>query len=426
MSFVAPRLAHSAECCLTGVQQAAVHNNAELLIDAMGLRYFVALGRAQQQKLAQAALPAAALARRLSCSHVHMQAARRGSQAVRGGVASAGRTQCSLIRWDETWGAVSRFCPVKIERARWPQAPCLTCLIRLLQPGAGGDTSERSGGSSSAPPSHQSCPEAPLRTETQRSHPPAEPLQLCRAGSHSSLGQVGRGRNYDGGEQLGRGRSHSGSEQRGRDGSHGGEQEPCRQPPAEPLQQPWASSQGDGQPRRGVSHGGKQLASTAGATTIRLHRHTQSEPEAAAAGMSLQAADLEAPAGPTAEAPGPDLEPEQDALDDLLGPDVRVLDGALLSGSEAALQLQSSAAFSAEALQWEGSGSQPDRGPPGEEARHVCCTWLRRLASNSAWSWFIPFHLQRHTGTYHFMPVSSVLCCLLASHPLQIGHNSWL
>ena len=226
--------------------------------------------------------------------------------------------------------------------------------------------SERSGGSSSAPPSHQFCPEAPPRAETPRRHPPAGPLQLCRAGSRSSSGQIGRGRSHDGSEQLGRGRSRSGSEQ------HSGEQAPCRQRPAEPMQQPWAGSQGDGQPRRDGSHAGKQPASPAGAASIRLRGRDQ--PEAAAAGMSSQAADLEAPVGRTADAPGPGLEPEQDPLDDLLGPDVRVLGGGLLSGSEAALQLQSSAAFSAEALQLEGSGSQPDTETPGEGARLVCHT----------------------------------------------------
>ena len=158
--------------------------------------------------------------------------------------------------------------------------------------------------------------------------------------------------------------------------------------PAEPVQQPWAGSQGEGQPRGDASHGGKQPVPPAGAASIGLHRRDQAQPEAA--GVSLQAADLEAPPGPTAQAPGPGLEPEQNPLDNLLGPDVHVVGGGQLSGSEAALQLQSSAAFSAEALQLEGSGSQPNAGPPGEEAEHACCTGLKRLASRSAWSWVTP------------------------------------
>ena len=64
VSFVAPYLAHPAEFCLIGVQPAAVvDSNAELLMLPAGFRCSVAPGQAQQQKLAQAALPAAATAR---------------------------------------------------------------------------------------------------------------------------------------------------------------------------------------------------------------------------------------------------------------------------------------------------------------------------------------------------------------------------
>lgn len=130
--------------------------------------------------------------------------------------------------------------------------------------------------------------------------------------------------------------------------------------------------------------------------------------------MSLQAADKEAPVGLIAVPPGPGHGPEQDPLDELLGPDVRVPGGGLLSGSEAALQLQSSAAFSAEALQLEANGNQRDTGAPGEGARRVCCTWLKRLASSVAWSLTQPLPALSTYRHLPAMPLSSAMCCLLA------------